>query len=92
MAIPSAVITEHAPGICRDSGNKTIARGASAFCEHPWKRMLWISCRVSGTGSRRNRPVRRTHPVPLTRHNSNAHRDQGCSQKTLAPLATVLSR
>jgi hypothetical protein len=40
---------------CRDSGNKTIARGASAFCEHPWKKMSPISCRVSGTGSRHNR-------------------------------------
>src|SRR5437764_11738879 len=29
-------------------------------------------------------------PVPLTRHQTMASRYQGCSQKTLAPLATVL--
>jgi len=25
---------------CRVSGIKTVARGASGFCEHPWKRMV----------------------------------------------------
>jgi hypothetical protein len=40
------------PGcVCRDSGAKKVARGASAFCEHPWLSMLSRSCRVSGTGS-----------------------------------------
>ncbi|HEX3067493.1 MAG TPA: hypothetical protein VHX14_02880 [Thermoanaerobaculia bacterium] len=29
------------------------------------------------------------HPVPLTRHDSESHDYEGCSQKTLAPLATL---
>src|SRR5216684_6372930 len=33
------------------------------------------------------------HPVPLTRHAFEREREtRGCSQKTLAPLATFLSR
>lgn len=31
-------------------------------------------------------------PVPLTRHQTTTSLYQGCSQKTLAPLATFLSR
>jgi hypothetical protein len=29
------------------------------------------------------------HPVPLTRHDSQSHNYEGCSQKALAPLATL---
>jgi len=42
-------------------------------------------CRVSGTGSA-------ARLVPLTRHKSSPFSFQGCSQKTLAPLAILRGR
>ena len=74
--------------ICRDSGNKTVARGASAFCEHPWLRILWISCRVSGTESRRNRHSSHSSSAANAAQ-FQSHRSQRCSQKALAALATL---
>jgi hypothetical protein len=73
---PFAVILDC---VCRDSGTKKVARGASAFCEHPWLSMSIRSCRASGTGSS-NEDASRL-PVPLTRHKNYVPRYQGCSQK-----------
>jgi len=50
--------------------------------------MLWISCRVSGTGSRRDRHSSQSSSAADAAQ-FQTHRNQRCSQKALAPLATI---
>jgi hypothetical protein len=77
---------------CRDSGSKTVARVASAFCEQPWEGMSWVSCRVSGTGSRSCSSFVALGQVPLTRHNFTRSQTRVARKKRSQPWLPSLFR
>jgi len=63
---------------------KKVDRGASAFCENPWTALS-----LENVPRQRHWMESPITPVPPTRHQTTTSLYQGCSQKTLAPLATV---